>query len=151
MAFLPQYSHLENSVDRGAWRAMVHGVAKSRTGLSTAPTAFRTMSEHKHLWSELAIQVTWANFSLCLANFTSAWGIWITQSQLHFTHSSKQISTWQIFLFFLSFQKSPQMTKMIHRGFFSSEFWGRSNKQWGWYLELAKLWGSGSSLPNCQC
>ena len=25
------YSCLENSMDRGAWQAMVHGVAKSRT------------------------------------------------------------------------------------------------------------------------
>ena len=29
-----QYSCLENSMDRGAWRATVHGVAKSQTGLS---------------------------------------------------------------------------------------------------------------------
>ena len=29
-----QYSCLENSIHRGAWRATVHGVAKSRTGLS---------------------------------------------------------------------------------------------------------------------
>ena len=29
-----QYSCLENSMDRGAWRATVHGVAKSRTPLS---------------------------------------------------------------------------------------------------------------------
>ena len=29
-----QYSCLENSMDRGAWRATVHGVAKSWTGLS---------------------------------------------------------------------------------------------------------------------
>ena len=29
-----QYSCLENSMDRGAWWAAVHGVAKSRTGLS---------------------------------------------------------------------------------------------------------------------
>ena len=28
-----QYSCLENSMDRGAWRATVHKVAKSRTGL----------------------------------------------------------------------------------------------------------------------
>ena len=28
-----QYSCLENSMDRGAWRAAVHGVAKSRTRL----------------------------------------------------------------------------------------------------------------------
>ena len=30
-----QYSCLENSMDKGAWRATVHGVAKSRTRLST--------------------------------------------------------------------------------------------------------------------
>ena len=29
-----QYSCLGNSIDRGAWRAIVHGVAKSRTRLS---------------------------------------------------------------------------------------------------------------------
>ena len=29
-----QYSCLENSMDRGAWQAIVHGVAKSRTRLS---------------------------------------------------------------------------------------------------------------------
>ena len=27
-----QYSCLENSMDRGAWRATVHGAAKSQTG-----------------------------------------------------------------------------------------------------------------------
>ena len=31
---LLQYSCLENSMDRGDWRATVHGIAKSRTGLS---------------------------------------------------------------------------------------------------------------------
>ena len=30
-----QYSCLENSMDRGAWWATVHGVAKSQTQLST--------------------------------------------------------------------------------------------------------------------
>jgi len=30
-----QYSCLENSMDRGAWQATVHGVLKSWTGLST--------------------------------------------------------------------------------------------------------------------
>ena len=29
-----QYSSLENSMDRGAWRATVYGVAKSQTRLS---------------------------------------------------------------------------------------------------------------------
>ena len=31
---LLQYSCLENAMDRGAWRATVHGVAKSQTRLS---------------------------------------------------------------------------------------------------------------------
>ena len=37
-----QYSFLKNSMDRGAWRATVHGVAKSRTQLTNTPkeTAF---------------------------------------------------------------------------------------------------------------
>ena len=30
-----QYSCLENPMDRGAWRAVVHGVTKSQTRLST--------------------------------------------------------------------------------------------------------------------
>ena len=29
-----QYSYLENPLDRGAWQATVHGVAKSQTRLS---------------------------------------------------------------------------------------------------------------------
>ena len=29
-----QYSCLENSMDRGAWQATVHGVAENQTGLS---------------------------------------------------------------------------------------------------------------------
>ena len=33
-----QYSGLENSMDRGAWWATVHGVSKSRTGLSDYPS-----------------------------------------------------------------------------------------------------------------
>ena len=38
-----QYSCLENSMDRGAWWATVHGVAKSRTRLSdfTSLTGFQ--------------------------------------------------------------------------------------------------------------
>ena len=32
---LLQYSYLESSMDRGAWRATVHGVAKSQTQLNT--------------------------------------------------------------------------------------------------------------------
>ena len=35
-----QYSCLENSMDTGAWRAAVHGVAKSRTWLSMPTCTF---------------------------------------------------------------------------------------------------------------
>ena len=31
---LPQYSCLQNPIDRGAWQAIVHGVAKSQARLS---------------------------------------------------------------------------------------------------------------------
>ena len=36
-----QYSCLENSLDRGAWWATIHGVAKSRTWLSNCWTQLR--------------------------------------------------------------------------------------------------------------
>ena len=38
-----QYSRLENSMDRGAWRAMVHGVAKSWTWLSDFSLSTHTL------------------------------------------------------------------------------------------------------------
>ena len=43
-----QYSCLENPMDRGAWWAAVHGVAKSRTRLSNFPFTFleKEMATH---------------------------------------------------------------------------------------------------------
>ena len=35
-----QYSCLENPVDRGAWRAIVHGVTKSRMRMSNKHTLY---------------------------------------------------------------------------------------------------------------
>ena len=132
-------------------RAMVHEVAKSRTGLSRAPTAFRIMPEHKHLWSELAIQVTWANFSLYLANFISPWRNLNYTISIAFHPQLKANKYWKNISFLSFIPKITTDDKDDTQGLFSSEFWGRSNKQWGWNLELANLWGSGSSLPNCQC
>ena len=43
-----QYSHLENSMDRGAWQATVHGVTKSQTLLSNHHTHTHT---HKRAFS----------------------------------------------------------------------------------------------------
>ena len=46
-----QYSCLENPVDRGAWRATVHGVSRSRTQLNRLST---------HAWKEMSMKVAWA-------------------------------------------------------------------------------------------
>ena len=42
-----QYSCLENPMDRGAWKAAVHGVTKSQTGLSdfTFPFHFHALEK----------------------------------------------------------------------------------------------------------
>ena len=42
-----QYSCLENSIDRGAWWATVHGVAKSRTRLSNFTHSLRNDSSRE--------------------------------------------------------------------------------------------------------
>ena len=44
-----QYSCLENLMDRGAWRAAVHGVAKSRTWLSTFTFTFQFHALEKEM------------------------------------------------------------------------------------------------------
>ena len=48
---LIQYSCLENAMDRGAWRATVHGVAKSRAQLCTHARPTRPAS-NPHLFPE---------------------------------------------------------------------------------------------------
>ena len=42
-----QYSYLENPMDRGAWQAIVHGVAKSQTCLSIDACIGTTCNEFK--------------------------------------------------------------------------------------------------------
>ena len=39
-----QYSYLENSMDRGAWQAIVHGVTKSQIRLNTHTHPFKKIS-----------------------------------------------------------------------------------------------------------
>ena len=50
----PHYSCLENSMDRGTWQAIVHGVAKSRTQLST----HTCMYSIKHICSKVEAVMT---------------------------------------------------------------------------------------------
>ena len=45
-----QYSCLENPMDRGAWRATIHGVAKSRARLSTHTHCFSLASEEARVF-----------------------------------------------------------------------------------------------------
>ena len=40
-----QYSGLENPMDRGAWQATVHGVARAGHSLATKPPTLRLFSE----------------------------------------------------------------------------------------------------------
>ena len=44
-----QYSCLEDPMDRGAWWAAVHGVAKSRTQLSSFPFTFHSHALEKEM------------------------------------------------------------------------------------------------------
>ena len=51
---LLQYSCLENPMDRGAWQATVHGIVRSRTGLSACmhARARAHTNTHTHTWLE---------------------------------------------------------------------------------------------------
>ena len=53
-----QYSCQENSVDRGAWRATVHGVAKSRTRLSDFTFTFHALEKEMATHSSI---LAWKN------------------------------------------------------------------------------------------
>ena len=55
-----QYSCLENSMDKGAWRATIHGVTKSQTRL-------KQLSTHTQ---EMPLSPTWTEFRKKRYNFT---------------------------------------------------------------------------------
>ena len=50
-----QYSCLENPMDRGAWRAAVHGVAKSRAPLSEFTLAFHFHALEKEMTTHFSV------------------------------------------------------------------------------------------------
>ena len=63
-----QYSCLENPTDGGAWKATVHGVAKSWTQLSYFTFTFMVSSLdqfNQHFWGKCSI------FQSCLVQFSS--------------------------------------------------------------------------------
>ena len=68
-----QYSCLENPMDRGAWRATVHGVTKSQTWLkrlSMHVTADLKCKDAQEKWLE-------GNISTCKQKLSSSvWSVW---------------------------------------------------------------------------
>ena len=62
-----QYSCLENPMDRGAWCATVHGVAKSRTRLSNFTFTFTLISTddfYSYMTEVLTMMATNANLAI---------------------------------------------------------------------------------------
>ena len=55
---------LENSIDKGAWQATVHGVAKSRTRLSEDLGPLNT----GHLWIMSGVQMASPVYSVCASS-----------------------------------------------------------------------------------
>ena len=51
-----QYSCLENSTDRGAWQATVHGVGKSQTRLSNYTLAFKLHTFKVYVYYHVRIE-----------------------------------------------------------------------------------------------
>ena len=68
-----QYSCLENPMDRGAWRAIVHGVTKSWTWLSDfTKEVSNYLSTTKSSWIGKLFDSTYHNFQLCLSVYITA-------------------------------------------------------------------------------
>ena len=64
-----QYSCLENSMDRGAWQATVHGIAKSRTQLSTMRA--RAHTGWMDLEDIMLSEISWSQKDeSCMSSFT---------------------------------------------------------------------------------
>ena len=73
----PLYSYLENSMDRGSWRAAVHGVAKSQTWLSMYITIHKKQISEYILRTTLYLSMSlWSSKDLyiCLIIFRTPWG-----------------------------------------------------------------------------
>ena len=56
IGYPPQYSHLENSMDRGAWQATVHGVAKSDITKQLSLSPYKSL---QFCFVSITILITW--------------------------------------------------------------------------------------------
>ena len=68
-----QYSCLENSIGRGAWRATVDGAAKSQTQMST--------HTHTRRKGAMEVWILWVTFSVNLCGCLRSW-LWHAGSSL---------------------------------------------------------------------
>ena len=102
-----QYSCLENSMDRGAWRATVHGVAKSQTplsnshqvhvghhgALSRAPCAARQVLTSFQSLSWVQLCDPWTTARQASLSITNSCQLMRFSLVICFTHSSVYTST----------------------------------------------------------
>ena len=69
-----QYSCLDNSMDRGAWQAIAHGVPKSQTHLSNSHTHTHTHTQRDHRRPPTALELVrkqeWAHHHSLLFSLT---------------------------------------------------------------------------------
>ena len=97
-----QYPCLENPMDRGAWQAAVHGVARSRTRLSDFTFTFhfhtleKEMAAHSNV---LAWEILWTKEldGLTVHGVAKSW----TQLSIH-THACTHTSTYHGVLLYIS-------------------------------------------------
>ena len=85
-----QYSCLENSMDIGAWRATVHGVAQSQTGLSMHARQPRLASWEPPLWA--ASEPRLLGGALCAGN--PSWVLTGKQGKQESSHQGWKARRW---------------------------------------------------------
>ena len=116
-----QYSCLENSMDRGAWRATVHGVAKSWTWLKHWSGWAHT--QRLHTYPRLDFQRAFVYFPITMGFIT-----WFKFLHLAST-AKKKLLTESLGL------KIPKILYIILAVIFVYSFWFSSryiNLLWGW-------------------
>ena len=65
-----QYSCLENSMDRGAWRPTVHGVAKSRAHITERLTPDRAQVKLTGAWFVVGLEIQGSTTALSTRTFS---------------------------------------------------------------------------------
>ena len=107
-----QYFCLENPMDRGAWRATVHRVVKSRTRL-------KQLSMHVYLFLAV-LGVSWDMWDLCSAWAQPPCSMWDPSSQIRSPTPASQIGRWTI---------NHWTTRAVPNGYLWSKTWVWSQRR----------------------